>query len=101
MLGVSPHPDGSFAVLLRPSWRGTRYRATVAGQNSGSTLAPDAQATLSGRLSHPPGVSRRVALSSPPRAAFGPPVAPLLPAFKVIRRLPDLAPIQKPNGPTQ
>jgi hypothetical protein len=43
MLGVTPRADGSFAVYLRPSWKGTRYRATVAGPNTGSTLAPDAQ----------------------------------------------------------
>ncbi len=46
MLGVSPKPDGSFAVALRPAWMGTRYRATVQGQNIGSTLSPDAQVLL-------------------------------------------------------
>lgn len=44
MVGVSPKADGTFAVLLRPSWTGRRYRATVAGPNLGATLAPDAQA---------------------------------------------------------
>jgi hypothetical protein len=46
MLGVPPQPDGSFSVLLRPEWTGTRYRATVAGPNLGAILAPDAQATI-------------------------------------------------------
>ena len=49
MLGVAPRSDGSFSVLLRPSWRGTRYRAAVAGPNLGATLAPDAQAYSPGR----------------------------------------------------
>ena len=47
MLGVTPKADGSFAVRLRPDWQGRRYRATVAGPNLGSTLAPDAQAVVS------------------------------------------------------
>jgi hypothetical protein len=46
MLGVAPRRDGSFAVLLRPTWRGSRYRATVVGKNIGSTLAPDAETTV-------------------------------------------------------
>jgi hypothetical protein len=44
MIGVAPKADGSFSVLLRPDWTGSRYRATVLGPNLGSTLAPDAQA---------------------------------------------------------
>ena len=44
MIGVHPKADGSFSVLLRPSWIGTRYRASVSGPNVGATLAPDAQA---------------------------------------------------------
>ena len=44
MLGVPPKTDGSFAVRLRPSWTGSRYRAAVAGPNLGAVLAPDAQA---------------------------------------------------------
>lgn len=44
MVGVRPKADGSFSVLLRPSWIGTRYRASVSGPNVGATLAPDAQA---------------------------------------------------------
>ena len=43
MLGVAPKADGSFAVYLRPSWTGKRYRATIAGGNFGWALAPDAQ----------------------------------------------------------
>jgi hypothetical protein len=48
MIGVAPKADGSFAVLVRPEWRGRRYRASVAGPNLGTTLAPDAQATVAG-----------------------------------------------------
>jgi hypothetical protein len=44
MLGLRPKADGTFATLLRPSWRGRRYRAAVQGPNIGATLAPDAQA---------------------------------------------------------
>jgi hypothetical protein len=47
MLGVAPHGDGSFAVLVRPGWKGSRYRATMAGPNRGTTLAPDAQVVIS------------------------------------------------------
>jgi hypothetical protein len=46
MLGVAPKADGSFGVLLRPSWLGRRYRATVAGPNVGTTYAPDVQAEI-------------------------------------------------------
>jgi hypothetical protein len=46
MVGVAPRADGTFAVLLRPSWAGRRYRATVAGPNLGTTFAPDAQAEI-------------------------------------------------------
>jgi len=49
MIGVAPRADGSFAVLVRPSWQGTRFRATVAGPNAGTTFAPDAQAVISAR----------------------------------------------------
>jgi hypothetical protein len=45
MIGVSPKADGSFAALVRPEWKGTRYRALVLGPNIGTTFAPDAQAT--------------------------------------------------------
>jgi hypothetical protein len=48
MLGLAPKADGSFSVLVRPSWKGTRYRAIVAGPNIGSTLAPDVQTVVSG-----------------------------------------------------
>jgi hypothetical protein len=48
MLGVAPRADGTFSVLLRASWKGSRYRATVAGPNVGTTYAPDAQTTISG-----------------------------------------------------
>jgi hypothetical protein len=46
MIGVQPKPDGSYSVLLRPDWTGSRYRATVLGPNLGTTLAPDAQAIV-------------------------------------------------------
>jgi len=45
MTGVATRRDGSFRVLLRPAWRGTRYRAIVAGPNRGATLAPVASAS--------------------------------------------------------
>jgi hypothetical protein len=48
MLGVAPKADGSFSVSVRPEWKGTRYRALVGGPNTGTTLAPDAQAILAG-----------------------------------------------------
>jgi hypothetical protein len=44
MLSAAPHADGSFRVSVQPRWSGTRYRATVAGPNVGTTLAPLAQA---------------------------------------------------------
>jgi hypothetical protein len=47
MLGLRPASDGSFAVYLRASWVGKRYRAEIAGPNSGETLAPDAVADVS------------------------------------------------------
>jgi hypothetical protein len=46
MLGAAPRRDGSFAVRLRPAWKGTRYRATLVGPNIGATFAPDARAIL-------------------------------------------------------
>jgi hypothetical protein len=43
-IGLFPRaPDGSFSLLVRPSWLGTRYRLTLAGPNRGTTLAPDAR----------------------------------------------------------
>lgn len=47
MLGIRPASNGSFAVYLRAAWVGKRYRAEVAGPNSGETLAPDAVAYVS------------------------------------------------------
>ena len=47
-IGAAPKADGSFSVLLRPEWTGSRYRATVLGPNIGTTLAPDAQAIAAG-----------------------------------------------------
>jgi hypothetical protein len=47
MLGVAPRSDGSFSVLLRPEWTGSRYRATVTGPNRGTTRAPDARTVAS------------------------------------------------------
>jgi hypothetical protein len=46
MLSVPPRADGRFSVYIQPQWKGTRYRATVAGPNFGLTLAPDAQAVI-------------------------------------------------------
>ncbi|HEY5058555.1 MAG TPA: hypothetical protein VII51_06020 [Gaiellaceae bacterium] len=48
MLGLAPAADGSFGLALRPAWSGRRYRATVAGPNLGTTLAPDAVAYTAG-----------------------------------------------------
>jgi hypothetical protein len=45
LLGVFPRADGTFSAFLKPAWRGTSYRATVAGPNLGTRLAPDALAT--------------------------------------------------------
>ena len=45
---VAPKADGSFALYLRPSKHGTRYRASLSGPNIGTTLAPDAQALVNG-----------------------------------------------------
>jgi hypothetical protein len=45
---VAPKADGSFAVYLRPSAHGSRYRAAIQGPNLGATLAPDAQAIAAG-----------------------------------------------------
>jgi hypothetical protein len=48
MLGTAPKADGSFSVLVRPEWRGRRYRASLLGPNIGMTFAPDAQAIAAG-----------------------------------------------------
>jgi len=48
MLGVAPRADGSFRASIRPEWEGSRYRATVAGPDRGTTRAPDARAIASG-----------------------------------------------------
>jgi hypothetical protein len=46
MLGVPPKADGTFTVFVRPTWKGTRYRATMIGANTGSTFEPDASASV-------------------------------------------------------
>jgi hypothetical protein len=46
MLGVKPASDGSFALTLRPTWAGKRYRAEVEGPNVGASRAPDAQVVI-------------------------------------------------------
>ena len=48
MLGVAPKADGTFSALIRANWKGSRYRATVAGPNTGTSYAPDAQTVISG-----------------------------------------------------
>ncbi len=48
MLGVAPKADGTFSALIRANWRGSRYRATVAGPNAGTSYAPDAQTVIPG-----------------------------------------------------
>jgi hypothetical protein len=40
LTAVRTRADGSFRLFLRPAWRGSRYRVTVAGPNRGATLAP-------------------------------------------------------------
>ncbi len=47
MRAVAPRaPSGTYALLLRSSWVGKRYRATIAGPNRGWTYAPDARSVL-------------------------------------------------------
>lgn len=49
MLGVATRsPGGTFSVLMRDNWSGSKYRARIAGPNRGRTLAPDAEAVTSG-----------------------------------------------------
>jgi hypothetical protein len=40
LTAVRTRADGSFRLFLRPVWRGSRYRVTVAGPNRRTTLAP-------------------------------------------------------------
>jgi hypothetical protein len=47
LTAVRTRANGSFRVFLRPAWRGSRYRVTVAGPNRGTTLAPVASAVAS------------------------------------------------------
>jgi hypothetical protein len=47
IVGVSPRRDGTFSARLRLAWRAKRYRATIAGPNRGTTLAPDMRAFAS------------------------------------------------------
>ncbi len=43
LLGVRLRgPEGTFALLLRPAWKASRYRVTVTGPNRGGDYAPDA-----------------------------------------------------------
>jgi hypothetical protein len=46
LLGVPPKRNGTFALALRPTWKGTRYRASVQGPNVGGELAPDARVVV-------------------------------------------------------
>ena len=48
--GVAPRADGTFRLLLRNTFLGTRYRVTIAGPNLGRTLAPDASASTASSL---------------------------------------------------
>jgi hypothetical protein len=47
LTAVQTRANGSFRLFLRPAWRGSRYRVTVAGPNRGTTLAPVASAGAS------------------------------------------------------
>jgi len=40
--GVKTRSGGTFGSGLKAVWMGTRFRATIVGPNSGTTLAPDA-----------------------------------------------------------
>ena len=44
--GVRTAPNGTFGSGLKKAWMGARFRASIVGPNIGSTLAPDAAATL-------------------------------------------------------
>lgn len=49
MLGVATRsPGGTFSVLVRDDWSGSKYRGRIAGPNRGRTLAPDAEAVVPG-----------------------------------------------------
>ena len=47
LVGVAPQGDGTFSVEMRAEWTGTRYRATLMGQNVGAVREPDAVAFAS------------------------------------------------------
>jgi hypothetical protein len=47
LTAVLTRANGSFRLFLRPAWRGSRYRVTVAGPNRGTTHAPVASAVAS------------------------------------------------------
>jgi hypothetical protein len=90
MIGVAPKADGTFAVFLRPSWVGRRYRATVAGPNVGATFAPDARAESAAPywLSSTSGGSARVVARRWSRPAAAPSAAPADTSPMRTRRLP-------------
>jgi hypothetical protein len=44
--GVRPQANGTFGSGLKSEWMGARYRVTIVGPNSGTTLAPDAAQIL-------------------------------------------------------
>jgi hypothetical protein len=48
--GVAPRADGTFRLLVRSTFHGTRYRVTIAGPNLGRTLAPDASTSTNSSL---------------------------------------------------
>jgi hypothetical protein len=39
-------PNGTFAVRIRPRWKGTKYRISMIGPNLGWTRAPDARVVV-------------------------------------------------------
>jgi hypothetical protein len=47
LAAVRTRANGSFRLFVRPAWRGSRYRVTVAGPNRGTTFAPIASAVAS------------------------------------------------------
>jgi hypothetical protein len=48
MLGVSPKPDGSFSVFVKPEWKGSGTARSSRARTSGRRSRPDAQAIAAG-----------------------------------------------------
>jgi hypothetical protein len=48
--GVTVKADGTFSLLIRAAFVGTRYRAVVTGPSRGTTIAPDGMGTADSSL---------------------------------------------------